>query len=259
MTEYRSGLTQKNEVLPVRAHVIIKFALLFGTTSLVAFGTFLVAPPFGIVHLQLQPTAVLIWDGILCLLFFFQHSYMIRLSARTHLERIIPAHYFGAVYTVASGCAIFTLLLLWQESGIYVYILPASLKWGGRFLAVLALIGVFWSVIALRSFDSFGIRSIKERFGVVKPRSIIISNRGPYGYTRHPIYFCALVLFWTNSSMSAERLLFNMLFSIWIVVATRLEERDLLSELGQEYRDYQTKVPMLVPSLATLFRKQVEM
>ncbi len=234
---------------------MIVLAQAIGTASLLAFGAFLVGPPIGIVRLQLPPFAVLVWDGCLCILFFLQHSIMIRPSARARLEQAIPNHYFGAVYTIASGIPLLLLVLLWQESGNLIYDQPSVMRWIVRSLAFLALTGVFWSVIALRSFDSFGIRKIKEKFGVVAPRSMAISSKGPYGYSRHPIYLCAIVLFWTNPSLSIERILFNTLFTIWIVVATRLEERDLVNEFGQDYRDYQKKVPMLVPSMSVLFRR----
>ena len=35
----------------------------------------------------------------------------------------------------------------------------------------------------------------------------------------------------------------------YILVAIRLEERDLVRELGQSYEDYRQRVPMLVPGL----------
>ncbi len=41
--------------------------------------------------------------------------------------------------------------------------------------------------------------------------------------------------------------MYNLLWTGWIVVGTLLEERDLVHTYGDEYRDYQARVPMLFP------------
>ena len=46
-----------------------------------------------------------------------------------------------------------------------------------------------------------------------------------------------------------DRLLFNFLWTVWIVIGSYLEEIDLIAEFGDAYRDYQKRVPMLVPFL----------
>jgi protein-S-isoprenylcysteine O-methyltransferase Ste14 len=38
------------------------------------------------------------------------------------------------------------------------------------------------------------------------------------------------------------------LFTFWVIAGILLEERDLVDAFGQEYHDYQRKVPMVLPS-----------
>jgi len=71
--------------------------------------------------------------------------------------------------------------------------------------------------------------------------------RGPYRWVWHPLYLCVLVLIWASLELTADRLLFNVLWTAWMVVGAILEERDLLADFGEVYRDYQRKVPMLIP------------
>ena len=59
--------------------------------------------------------------------------------------------------------------------------------------------------------------------------------------------FFTLVIIWCSPDVTADRLLFNVLFTAWIVLGTLLEERDLAAEFGETYSDYQRKVPMLIP------------
>ena len=62
-----------------------------------------------------------------------------------------------------------------------------------------------------------------------------------------PPYFSVLILIWTSPEVTADRLLFNVLWTAWMVVATILEEKDLVADFGDVYRDYQRMVPMLIP------------
>ena len=61
-----------------------------------------------------------------------------------------------------------------------------------------------------------------------------------------------LLLIWSTPRLSTDQLLFNVLWTAWIVVGAKLEERDLVADFGDTYRRYQRAVPMLVPSLRTL-------
>jgi protein-S-isoprenylcysteine O-methyltransferase Ste14 len=41
--------------------------------------------------------------------------------------------------------------------------------------------------------------------------------------------------------------MFDLLFTIWVFLATLLEDRALVAAYGEAYRSYQRKVPMLIP------------
>jgi protein-S-isoprenylcysteine O-methyltransferase Ste14 len=64
---------------------------------------------------------------------------------------------------------------------------------------------------------------------------------------RHPLYFFSLIMIWSCPEITMDRLLFNVLWTVWIVMATLFEEKDLVSEFGDQYRQYQAKVPMIIP------------
>ena len=61
------------------------------------------------------------------------------------------------------------------------------------------------------------------------------------------MYLVVLLMIWGYPELTIDRLLFNVLWTLWIVVGTVLEERDLCDEFGDDYREYQRSVPMLVP------------
>jgi protein-S-isoprenylcysteine O-methyltransferase Ste14 len=116
-----------------------------------------------------------------------------------------------------------------------------------RAISVLAIIGFSWGVRALGNFDTFGLVPIKVhlRGKQLRPPNFVL--RGPYLWIRHPLYFFMLVLIWSAPDLSSDRLLFNVLWTLWIVLGSYLEERDLVAEFGEKYRQYQKTVPMLLP------------
>jgi len=222
-------------------------AVVIGGGSLLLFGVLLLIGPISIIRFDASEFQILLWDGLLSILFFVQHSGMIRTSFRTRLAPIIPPHYHPATYAIASGIALAAFVLLWQPSQTVLYQAEGMLRLLARAISILAILGFVGGVRALRSFDTFGLVPIKVhlRGKQLRPPNFIV--RGPYLWIRHPLYFFMIVLIWSTPDVSSDRLLFNVLWTLWIVVGSYLEERDLVAEFGERYRHYQKTVPMLFP------------
>ena len=228
--------------------LILILSVLIGGLSLLGFGLALATGPFQVVSLGFSPPNALAWDAALCLVFFVQHSVMVRRGFRARLAQNVPAHYHGALYSIASGVALFLLLLLWQHTGIELYSVEGALRLVLRGLFVLAGVVFLWAIRALGSFDTFGVEPLRSHLrGAPEPVVLPLAIRGPYRFVRHPLYSLFLVLLWAAPDVTADRLLFNGLFTAWLVVGTLLEERDLVDQFGEDYRAYQRQVPMLVP------------
>ncbi len=228
------------------AYLAIVLATLSGGGSLLIFGAFLVAGPFPVIHVNISEPLALLWDGLLSVAFFVQHSGMVRSSFRTWLSSIIPAHYYSATYAIASGTVLAAVVLLWQPSHTSLFEVQGLLAIPFRAAFVLAIAGFAWGVRALGAFDPFGRDAILSHLSH-KQQAEHLTVRGPYLWVRHPLYFFMLVLIWATPSLSLDRLLFNVLWTFWIVVGSYLEEKDLVAEFGQSYRHYQGTVPMLLP------------
>ena len=222
-------------------------AAVLGGGALFAFLVFLFLGSPEIISLHLRPDQALAWDAVLCLAFFLQHSGMIRRSFRGRLSQIIRAEYSGAIFAVSSGAVLFAFILLWQKSGDTLVVSPTAARWSLRLTYLLSLAGFFWGTRALGHFDPFGLRPISLSLRGRKPEPMPFVVRGPYRWVRHPLYLFMLLMIWSCADLTSDRLLFNALWTIWILVGTRLEERDLIAEFGDTYRDYQDRVPMLIP------------
>ena len=230
------------------AYSVAVVAGLIGTVSLLLVGAFLLWGPLQLVApLGFDEAGSLVLDGFLCLAFFIQHRAMIRRSFRTRLAGAVPQYYHGAVYTIASGAVLLTLVVLWQESTHVLIELRGAARWLLRCLVPAALIVFVWGVRALRYFDTFGIHAILARIGGKGEKQPPLAARGPYRWVRHPLYLAVLMVIWSYPTLTPDRLLLNVLWTAWVVVGTVWEERDLVAEFGDTYRDYQRRVPMLIP------------
>jgi protein-S-isoprenylcysteine O-methyltransferase Ste14 len=222
-------------------------AYVLGMASLLLLVVFLFAGNFHFFPLGLDPAASLGWNALLSASFFVQHSWMVRRSFRRRLERLIAEPFHGLVYTIASGIVLILCLVLWQRAGEPIVLLEGPVAWCLRACFVLALAGFAWGVGSLGSFDTFGIRPAIAFVRGLRPREAPFVVKGPYRWVRHPLYTFTLVLFWSCPVVTPDRLLFNVLWTVWVVLATCWEERDLVADFGEAYARYQREVPMLLP------------
>jgi len=233
---------------------MIGLARIFGGMSLLIFMIFLFVGSLSLLDMHLDESGVLWLDAGLSLLFFIQHSGMIRKPFRRWLARFIPEEYTGAIYAIASGIVLLLVILLWQTSTQTVVTLSGLLRWSLRAVFFLSLFGFYWGVKALRVFDPFGLRPILNRLRGRNPMPMPITVAGPYRWVRHPLYLFMILMIWSCPDLTSDRLLFNLLWTVWMVVGSYFEEIDLIAEFGDAYREYQKRVPMLVPFLKWLGR-----
>jgi protein-S-isoprenylcysteine O-methyltransferase Ste14 len=229
------------------ALIIFVMAAIIGTTSFMAFLFFLYAGSLNWVHLGLTEGERMVINTLISVAFFLQHSIMIRRPFRRQLCAHIPSHYQGAVYTLASGFVLLVFVTFWQGSDIILFDLHGLYSGVMRTFYLLSIIGIGWGMWALRSIDMFGLDPVIDNLRAKPSPPKAFTIRGPYRWVRHPLYLFMIVLFWSCPLLTIDRLLFNILWTIWVVIGTILEERDLVDDFGEAYRDYQANVPMLVP------------
>jgi len=220
---------------------------ILGGGSLAALGVFLWVGSFQFVDLRFEPTMILVWDGLLSLVFFVQHSGMIRQGFRRRVEAFIPPHLHPAVYSMASGVVLLTVLVLWQRSSLDLWSVDPLWRWLLRAAFGCAIVGFVAGIKALRGFDGFGQRPIRDLLRGRTRSPAPLAVRGPYRWVRHPLYTCVLLMIWSCPDVTADRMLFDLSWSLWIVVGTAMEERDLVDEFGDTYARYRQVVPMLIP------------
>ena len=172
--------------------LMMALAVVLGAGSIALFA-WDARPTF--VPLGWPPRAALAWDAFLSLVFFVQHSGMVRRPFRARLARVLPARYDGAFYAISSGLTLLLVVVLWQRVDIPVFRLEGVARWiamAGSLIAAALLVISGYAV--RRTIDLLGLRPIRAHLRGVSPRSTPFFVAGPYRWVRHPLYACILAL-----------------------------------------------------------------
>jgi protein-S-isoprenylcysteine O-methyltransferase Ste14 len=197
----------------------------------------------------LTVTAVVI-DVALLALFAVQHSIMARAGFKRWLTRIVPTSAERSTYVLASNVCLIALLAAWYPITHDVWQVTAQ-PWR-ILLTVTGLVG--WAIVLLSTllidhFDLFGLRQVLARLRGRQLAEHQFTTPLFYRAVRHPLYLGFLIAFWMTPRMTLGHLLFATIMTGYILVAVRFEERDLIGAFGEQYRDYQRRVPMLIPGV----------
>lgn len=184
----------------------------------------------------------------LLLLFALQHSGMARPRFKAWLTRAVPEAMERSVYVLASSLALALLFVGWRPLDFTLWHIGA----GWARAVVWSLYAAGWLLVLGSTF----LISHAHLFGVAQVSSHLRGRQLPepgfrapglYRHLRHPIMLGFLIAFWAAPTMSLGRLLFAVATTGYVLLALRLEERDLVRLFGQRYERYREKVPMLVP------------
>jgi methanethiol S-methyltransferase len=230
------------------AMVLAAAAYVLGGGGMLSWLVFLILGPLFTVPMGLSVTGRLLVNAFLCLLFFAQHSFMVRRRFRVWLTRTVRADFHGALYASASGACLLLLIALWQPVGVPLWIPPTPVRWFAAAVFLAAGAVGWWGSRSLGEFDALGVKPALRAMENGAPAGTVpFTVRGPYRWVRHPLYLVSLVIIWAGPVFTLDRLLHNFLWTLWIVIGATMEERDLLNCFGEAYRSYRKTVPMLLP------------
>ncbi len=234
-------------------------ALLYGAASYAVFlATFLYAVAFvaGIgvpKHIDNGAPApfltALAIDLALLGLFAVQHSGMARPAFKRWWTRIVPAPIERSTFVLVSSLVLALLFWQWRPLSPLIWNVDGEIARAALYgLSALGWLLLLSSTFLINHFDLFGLRQVwfhaRQRQAMDEP----FVTRAFYRIVRHPLMLGFLIAFWATPTMSLGHLLFALMTTGYIVVAVKfLEERDLVALYGDTYRDYQRRVPMLLP------------
>lgn len=191
-------------------------------------------------------TALLINVGLVAL-FGIQHTIMARPWFKRAVEPVLPPSIERTTFMLVT-CALFVLMftqwrampgVLWSVDGAAAWVLH-GIGFAGWGIALL-------STFLIDHFDLFGLRQTWLAFrGVPYTRKRFV-ERSLYRWVRHPLMLGFLIAFWATPQMTVGHLVFAASYTVYVLIALVVEERDLVAAHGDAYREYQRRVPKLIP------------
>jgi protein-S-isoprenylcysteine O-methyltransferase Ste14 len=95
--------------------------------------------------------------------------------------------------------------------------------------------------------DTLSFVGLRQLFEDEKPGKLVTS--GFYRVMRHPLYTFGLLFLWLSPNVSVNSFVLYLALTVYIFIGAYFEERKLMREFGQEYTDYKSVTPMIVPGL----------
>ncbi len=180
--------------------------------------------------------------------FAVQHSVMARPGFKAWWTRLVPKHVERSTYVLFSSLILLGIFWFWTPINMTAWTVNSpwlrAMIWG---VFALGWLVVLTSTFMIDHFDLFGLRQVYHYLNGQGPRPPEFKKHFFYGLVRHPIMSGFIIAFWAAPTMTAGHLLFAAATTGYILIGTRLEERDLVVALGERYQEYQRKVPALVP------------
>jgi methanethiol S-methyltransferase len=183
-------------------------------------------------------------------LFAVQHSVMARPGFKRWWTRFVPRSIERSTFVLLASSVLFLLYWQWRTLPAVVWDVTSP---AGR-LALHALFWLGWAIVLaatfmINHFDLFGLRQVYLAWRGQPYTDLEFHTTLLYRLVRHPIMLGFIIAFWATPTMTAGHLLFAIVTTAYILVALQLEEHDVVAGLGDRYREYRRRVPMLVPWL----------
>ncbi len=171
------------------------------------------------------------------------HSWLARAGVKAWVAQRSP-RFAPAYRLVYNGLAVLLLAPpLWltaRTPGAVIWDVPSAVAWPA---AAIAVAGFVWSLRWYDMGEFIGLRQWRRRDGR-ELEGFVLSPL--HRYVRHPWYSLGLLLLWTRD-LNAAWLATAITVTVYVVIGSRMEERQLIARHGDAYRRYRARVPGLIP------------
>lgn len=181
------------------------------------------------------------------ILYFGFHSILAGKPAKTLWARFFPAAAYRLFYNIFALTTLIPVVIsifkiektLWLKP---VLILQAI---GG----ILFLTGIF---LVKKTMENYDLGEFAGTAQLRSGRAKIVGALNTSGWNakvRHPLYFASLLQLWGLSMVLPYNvvIIFSLIATIYLITGTQLEEKKLVEDFGDAYKQYRKQVPMLIP------------
>lgn len=201
---------------------------------------------------MLEPSRTLILTALWTTLWCIGHSWFVSHSWRSIVQGIFPRyHVFSRLIYVVFSTLSLTILVLWIRTlpEILLFDWTGTWRWI-RWLGLAEALFLFW--LGIRSYDNRSFLGLTQAVDYLKGNTAsqpAFRENGILAIIRHPWYTGTLILLVFCLPWTDVNLVWRVIFIIYTLIGTELEERKLLRDFGASYADYKARVPRYFPRL----------
>jgi len=192
--------------------------------------------------------------GGLFFLFGFSHTILASNKIKKSIAEKLGGKiaFYRLFYNVSSAIIIAALLAIAPKPSARLYDLQFPYDIIIFTVQVVSLIGLILAARYIDVGEFLGTAQLKRYFSgtynvenLDEDKTLII--KGPFKYVRHPIYFGSIIFLGARPTM--DLFYFSIFFYsiIYFYIGSVFEEKKLVEEFGEKYKEYQTIVPRLFP------------
>jgi methanethiol S-methyltransferase len=176
------------------------------------------------------------------------HSLLASLAFKNFLRRMVGDHLmkfyrlFYNLFAVVSILPVLYLMITLPDRTLYQIPSPWNFL-----LRVGQMISVLFLLAAVSQTDILSFVGFRQLMKEEKNGGLV--THGLYRIVRHPLYTFSLLILWSSPVMTINSLIVYVALTIYVLIGIIFEERKLVREFGQDYKDYKSSTPMLLPGL----------
>jgi protein-S-isoprenylcysteine O-methyltransferase Ste14 len=198
---------------------------------------------------------VLIIVGLFSL-FSSLHTFLASTKVKTRIREKVKdgIAFYRLFYNISSLITFIIFYTLSPKPDVVIYDLEFPIDIIVFILQVAALAGFFVAGAQTDIKEFLGISQIirysrnKYDINELDEKHILIT-KGLYKYSRHPVYFFAILFLALRPAMDLFYLTFLLCMICYFYVGSFYEEKKLISNFGVKYLEYQKSVPRIIPKI----------
>jgi methanethiol S-methyltransferase len=191
---------------------------------------------------------------ILFSLFAASHTWLASRKLKISLAEKIgdKIAFYRLFYNLSSLIFFSAFIALSPKPDLIIYDLQYPFDLITFALQVLSFIGLIWAVRPIDLKEFIGIAQVERYFRQEYPVEELDEKTelkivGAFRYVRHPVYLFSILFLGFRPQMSLFYLVTFFCTAVYFHIGSIFEERKLVAIFGDQYREYQSRVPRLFP------------
>ncbi len=195
---------------------------------------------------------------VICLaftLYSFFHSLFASRRIKTWFETNFPKikAFYRLIYTIIQTVLFLIMIIFLPRPSGILWEVKGIVYWIFRMLQLAGLVGFFWAARSFNLKEFVGLQQTLEFFksksSKVEMETPEFHTNGAFAYMRHPLYSFTTLIFLFEPQMNVFKLLFLIWLIIYFWIGSILEEKRMIEQFGEPYREYQRSVNRFLPKI----------